>query len=78
MFLFIKIVKQNLLKMYFNKFMINYIKWNSREILSPSQHLFKKQALLTNKINLRKELLLTLFYFKNGGFSVYFFTYLNP
>lgn len=46
MFLFIKIVKQNLLKMYFNKFMINYIKWNSREILSPSQHPFKKLSII--------------------------------
>lgn len=46
MFLFIKIVKQNLLKMYFNKFMINYIKWNSREILSLSQHPFKKLSII--------------------------------
>ncbi len=44
MFLFIKIVKQNLLKMYVNKFMINYINWNSREILS--QHPFKKLSII--------------------------------
>ncbi len=46
MFLFIKIVKQNLLKMYVNKFMINYFKWNSREILSPSQHLLKEISII--------------------------------